>query len=157
VQRRSLTDLRAEELWAHALSEQMREPIRCSTANPPTSKVCSADLILLTPLKCPLTAPKQIRARPVACTEICRVFREHVGHEWNQASDHIRPTDRRGADRRPFRIRTLQSECEAHYRGEGADLIVTGGYGHSRLGEWMFGGMTRGPLKEAPVCVMMSH
>ena len=25
---------------------------------------------------------------------------------------------------------------------EGADLLVTGAYGHSRLGEWMFGGMT---------------
>jgi nucleotide-binding universal stress UspA family protein len=42
-------------------------------------------------------------------------------------------------------------------KDEGADLIVTGGYGHSRLGEWMFGGMTRGLLNEAPVCVMMSH
>jgi len=26
---------------------------------------------------------------------------------------------------------------------EGADLIVTGAYGHSRLGEWIFGGVTR--------------
>jgi nucleotide-binding universal stress UspA family protein len=25
---------------------------------------------------------------------------------------------------------------------EGADLLVTGAYGHSRLGEWVFGGMT---------------
>jgi nucleotide-binding universal stress UspA family protein len=40
---------------------------------------------------------------------------------------------------------------------ESADLIVTGGYGHSRLGEWMFGGMTRGLLEEAPICLMMSH
>lgn len=42
-------------------------------------------------------------------------------------------------------------------REENADLIVTGGYGHSRLGEWMFGGMTSGLLKEAPICLMMSH
>lgn len=40
---------------------------------------------------------------------------------------------------------------------EGADLIVTGGYGHSRLGEWMFGGTTRGLLQEAPICLLMSH
>ncbi len=39
----------------------------------------------------------------------------------------------------------------------GADLIVTGGYGHSRLGEWIFGGMTRGLLQEAKVCLLMSH
>ena len=38
-----------------------------------------------------------------------------------------------------------------------ADLIVTGAYGRSRLGEWIFGGMTRGLLDEAPSCLMMSH
>ena len=42
-------------------------------------------------------------------------------------------------------------------REQNADLIVTGGYGHSRLGEWMFGGMTRGLLQEAPIALMMSH
>jgi len=38
-----------------------------------------------------------------------------------------------------------------------ADLIVTGAYGHSRLGEWFFGGVTRSLLDEAPCCLMMSH
>ena len=38
-----------------------------------------------------------------------------------------------------------------------ADLIVIGAYGHSRLGEWMFGGMTRGLLGEAPCSLLMSH
>ncbi|MEY9434434.1 nucleotide-binding universal stress UspA family protein [Bradyrhizobium elkanii] len=42
-------------------------------------------------------------------------------------------------------------------KSEGADLIVTGGYGHSRLGEWMFGGMTRGLLQQVPICLLMSH
>lgn len=59
-------------------------------------------------------------------------------------------------------VRVHMVEPDAHQlvrvaKDEGADLIVTGGYGHSRLGEWMFGGMTRGLLNEAPVCVMMSH
>jgi nucleotide-binding universal stress UspA family protein len=40
---------------------------------------------------------------------------------------------------------------------EGADLIVTGAYGHSRLGEWMFGGMTRDLLATSPFCCLMSH
>ncbi len=39
----------------------------------------------------------------------------------------------------------------------GADLIVTGGYGHGRLREWAFGGMTRALLAGCPVCCLMSH
>jgi nucleotide-binding universal stress UspA family protein len=38
-----------------------------------------------------------------------------------------------------------------------ADLIVSGAYGHSRLGEWFFGGVTRSLLDDAPCCLMMSH
>jgi nucleotide-binding universal stress UspA family protein len=38
-----------------------------------------------------------------------------------------------------------------------ADLIVTGGYGHSRLGEWIFGGVTQGLLASSPVCCLLSH
>jgi len=40
---------------------------------------------------------------------------------------------------------------------EEADLIVAGEYGHSRLGEWMFGGMTREILASSPVCCLLSH
>jgi nucleotide-binding universal stress UspA family protein len=39
----------------------------------------------------------------------------------------------------------------------GADLIVAGGYGHLRLTEWAFGGVTRDLLKHCPVCCLMSH
>jgi nucleotide-binding universal stress UspA family protein len=42
-------------------------------------------------------------------------------------------------------------------REEGADLLVTGAYGHSRLGEWIFGGMTRELLATSPICCLMSH
>jgi nucleotide-binding universal stress UspA family protein len=42
-------------------------------------------------------------------------------------------------------------------REEHADLLVTGAYGHSRLGEWMFGGMTRELLATSPICCLMSH
>jgi nucleotide-binding universal stress UspA family protein len=42
-------------------------------------------------------------------------------------------------------------------REEGADLIVAGGYGHSRLGEWIFGGVTHELLTSSPVCCMLSH
>jgi nucleotide-binding universal stress UspA family protein len=42
-------------------------------------------------------------------------------------------------------------------REEGADLIVAGAYGQSRLGEWVFGGATRGLLSASPVCCLLSH
>jgi nucleotide-binding universal stress UspA family protein len=40
---------------------------------------------------------------------------------------------------------------------EGADLLVTGAYGHSRLGERIFGGMTRDLLATSSICCLMSH
>jgi nucleotide-binding universal stress UspA family protein len=40
---------------------------------------------------------------------------------------------------------------------DGADLLVTGAYGHSRLNEWFFGGMTRDLLRSSPICCLMSH
>jgi nucleotide-binding universal stress UspA family protein len=40
---------------------------------------------------------------------------------------------------------------------ESADLIVAGAYGHTRLGEWIFGGVTQALLAESPVCCLLSH
>lgn len=40
---------------------------------------------------------------------------------------------------------------------EVADLIVMGAFGHSRLREWVFGGVTRDVLQTTPVCCLMSH
>jgi nucleotide-binding universal stress UspA family protein len=39
----------------------------------------------------------------------------------------------------------------------GSDLIVAGAYGHSRFGEWVFGGVTHDLLTTSPVCCLMSH
>jgi nucleotide-binding universal stress UspA family protein len=39
----------------------------------------------------------------------------------------------------------------------GADLLVIGAYGHSRLGEWFFGGVTRELIASSPICCLMSH
>jgi len=38
-----------------------------------------------------------------------------------------------------------------------ADLLVMGGYGHSRLREFVLGGVTRGILSAMTVPVLMSH
>ena len=40
---------------------------------------------------------------------------------------------------------------------DGADLIVAGGYGHSRLGEWIFGGVTRDLLRSSPMCCFFAN
>ncbi len=40
---------------------------------------------------------------------------------------------------------------------EGADLIVAGAYGHTRLGVWVFGGVTRGLLRDSEVCCLFSN
>ena len=40
---------------------------------------------------------------------------------------------------------------------EGADLIVAGAYGHSRLGEWVFGGVTQDLLSQDQLHVLLSH
>jgi nucleotide-binding universal stress UspA family protein len=40
---------------------------------------------------------------------------------------------------------------------ENIHLIVAGGYGHSRLGEWAFGGVTRDLMTASPICCLFSH
>jgi nucleotide-binding universal stress UspA family protein len=40
---------------------------------------------------------------------------------------------------------------------ENIDLLVAGAYGHSRLGEWAYGGVTRDLLAESPICCLFSH
>ena len=39
----------------------------------------------------------------------------------------------------------------------GADLVVLGCYGHSRLGEWVFGGVTRDLLSQDDIYLLLSH
>jgi nucleotide-binding universal stress UspA family protein len=42
-------------------------------------------------------------------------------------------------------------------RKKSAGLIVLGGYGHARVREWVFGGVTRSMLKTSPICCLFSH
>jgi nucleotide-binding universal stress UspA family protein len=45
----------------------------------------------------------------------------------------------------------------SHAADSAADLIVMGGYGHSRLREFVLGGATRGLLKSMTAPTFMSH
>ncbi len=38
-----------------------------------------------------------------------------------------------------------------------SELLVLGGYGHSRLREWVFGGFTQRILADAPLPVLIAH
>ena len=58
---------------------------------------------------------------------------------------HLRPEAQSAAD-------TLLSAAVEH-----AALLVMGGYGHSRLREWIFGGFTLRVLRGAAVPVLMAH
>lgn len=48
---------------------------------------------------------------------------------------------------------TLLRHVDSHHR----DLIIMGGYGHSRLREIILGGMTRALIKKSTVPVLLSH
>jgi len=48
---------------------------------------------------------------------------------------------------------TLQEHAIAH----GADLLVMGGYGHSRIRDFVLGGATQGTLDDLRLPVLMSH
>ena len=54
-------------------------------------------------------------------------------------------------------ITTAADELICIAQAEGADLIVTGAYGHSRLGEWIFGSVTRDLLTSSPICCLMAN
>ncbi len=49
------------------------------------------------------------------------------------------------------------SQLDAMALERGVDLVVAGAYGHSRLREWAFGGVTRTLLHRGHYCAMLSH
>ncbi|MFH6783276.1 MULTISPECIES: universal stress protein [Methylobacterium] len=57
----------------------------------------------------------------------------------------------------PGPVLSVADELLRFCEREGADLLATGAYGHSRLREWVFGGVTRDLLRTTPLCCLMSH
>jgi nucleotide-binding universal stress UspA family protein len=57
----------------------------------------------------------------------------------------------------PANGRPAQAVISDEARYLGADLIVMGGYGHSRMSEWIFGGATYDMLADLKTPVLMSH
>jgi nucleotide-binding universal stress UspA family protein len=53
--------------------------------------------------------------------------------------------------------RAIEDALIDEARAIDADLIVMGGYGHSRVREFVFGGATRGMIRKSPFPLFMSH
>lgn len=57
----------------------------------------------------------------------------------------------------PIGEASIADELIKRARQEGADLLISGAYGHSRTREWILGGVTRDLLDHSTVCCLMSH
>lgn len=60
-------------------------------------------------------------------------------------------------DRLPGQGRSVQSVLRQHAIDMAADLLVMGAYGHSRLRQRIFGGVTRSMLEEPPLAVFLAR
>ena len=98
-------------------------------------------------------------AQRVYVVEVCD--RDDEKNALVRTDDVVRYLARRGitGDPRPIvhRDRSDADHLVQFALTEGADLLVADAYGHSRLGEWIFGGMTRNILASCPLCCLMSH
>lgn len=79
--------------------------------------------------------------------------REHLG-------DVVGWLKRHGIESTPMVATSSRDDATELYaiaRDKGADVIVAGAYGHSRLREWALGGVTRDLLLRADRCTLVSH
>jgi nucleotide-binding universal stress UspA family protein len=74
-----------------------------------------------------------------------RLVRNLAWHGCRATAELLKPDGRDGAE-------ILLAAAK-----ERAGLLIMGGYGHSRLREWVFGGFTQKVLADAPLPVLMAH
>ena len=98
-------------------------------------------------------------ATKVTVVEICESGEESTAQK--QIDDVVRYLTRHRINANPRVVLQQQGSGAAELikfaQEDGADLLVTGAYGHSRLGEWIFGGVTRDLLATSSICCLMSH
>ena len=89
-------------------------------------------------------------ARPAILGDACREVNEVADalrrHGVSAEGEALTKDERRAVD-------ILLDRASAF----GTDLLVAGGYGHSRFGEWVMGGLTRSLLTENDRFVLFSH
>jgi nucleotide-binding universal stress UspA family protein len=153
-------DLAVRSLMEEILLETGR-PLLIPTASPPAAALSDAVAIAWKPVRhcvravaaaMPLLAnAKRIVAmtveeeREAASDEADRLVRNLAWHGLSASHQRLKP----GAD---GAAETLLAAAK-----EEAGLLVMGGYGHSRLREWVFGGFTQRVLSDAPLPVLMVH
>ena len=89
----------------------------------------------------------------IASEEGMAAAREHLG-------DVVGWLKRHGVESTPMVAPSSRDDATELYaiaREKGADVIVAGAYGHSRLREWALGGVTRDLLLRADRCTLVSH
>lgn len=69
----------------------------------------------------------------------------------------VRHGVRVGVDRLPGLGRPTSEVLRRHAHDMGADMIVMGGYGHSRLRQRILGGVTRSMIEEPPLPILMAR
>lgn len=86
---------------------------------------------------------------------------DFLGHGEEPGADLAAYLARHGAkvsvDRLPREGRTTSDVLRRHAIDTAADLLVLGAYGHSRLRDWILGGVTRSMVAEPPVPVFMAR
>jgi nucleotide-binding universal stress UspA family protein len=99
-------------------------------------------------------------ADEVIVTEICELEADLAASQ-RRLRDVVQFLSRHGVPHAVDRVRSVEGTAVVSLlnlvQDSSADLVVAGAYGHSRLGEWMFGGMTRGLFEKSPVCLLLSH
>jgi len=92
--------------------------------------------------------------------EVVTVTRPRPGEETPRGASVLRHLARRGIE---ATFRAIPSDIDignmllSHVADSDADLLVAGGYGHSRLTESILGGVTRTLLESMTIPVFMSH
>jgi nucleotide-binding universal stress UspA family protein len=104
--------------------------------------------------------PLLVQADKVLVVEICDEA-EGVGDAEFHASEVAEGLKRHGVAASGKAVRAsddkVVSVLNAEAKAIGADLIVAGCYGHSRMNEWFFGGVTRDLLSNPERFILMSH
>lgn len=100
------------------------------------------------------------RATSVLVLEICNttIDQEDAKSALRDVADYL---SRHGvatvAETRLLREGSVSAELLLAAEQRGAELIVAGGYAHSRFQEWVYGGLTRALLGHFPKCCLLSH
>ena len=102
--------------------------------------------------------PLLVRAK---VTEVVMVASEPAKSEEMPGADIARHLARHGAKVEVKSIVTAETGVDStilsHAADTSADFLVMGGYGHSRLREFILGGVTRGILSSMSLPILMSH